>query len=1199
MNKAVLQDQEDRDLALDTSLSCIVQAPAGSGKTELLTLRYLNLLALVEEPEEILAITFTRKAAAEMRNRIISTLDWAENLSKAEADSIEEDLIKQRYEIAQKALSTNRTHDWQILSNPTRLRIQTIDAFCLYLSRQLPIQSNLGGSSNISEDMNECFTQAARATLGALNQPGELADSLCHLLSHLDNDLNKVERLLVDLLRNRDQWSSYILELKSSLLEAREYLQQNLQELIEESVEETRNLLAEHETDIVELRNFSGSILESGQDFFGITELPGSEPEEMAQWRAISAMLLTKELSFRKIVDKRCGFPTNDPDNSEINALCKPMKVKITALLDSIRDDKDLEEALRYLQLLPDSSYEQQQWEFLSALTQVLSHLNQQLMLSFRNFRIIDYVQAGAAANIALGSSGAPSDLALALDHKISHILVDEFQDTSSLQLDLLKQLSEGWEADDGRTLFVVGDAMQSCYSFRNANVGIYLDVKERGIGEVKLKPLTLQTNFRSQENIVKWVNQIFASAFPQHSNSSRGAVPYTDSAPSKSALDSNLNHATVKTELIIHEAQQRTQAKQVEAERLVETIQSIRQQERTNPDLENSDKALSIAVLVRNRSHLRELTPALREAGIAWQSTEIDRLDSLPIIEDLLSLMRATLNLADRIAWQSVLRAPYCGLKLEDLLSIELHCQSTGNPVILSALQNYAEINSLSDDGKNRLQDFAKIMLFAVQMRFHYSLSQLLKFIWVLCRGDSLICSDQEQASVDCFFELLDEQEEGFGLKDVDDFQERVFKAFIPASDMEQKQKTDEFIQILTIHKAKGLEFDHVIIPGLNNRTRSDSKDLINWHERLNQYGQKKLFLGALSASGEDDDPLYSLIRHEKQQRTLLEDTRLLYIAITRAKTSVTLLATLETKAKGPVVPFKNSLLMRIWDEIQKQDQSLVNRTDISSEADAAQTINAETLKNDLRKGTTLFRMKDQLELNSQQLKIMQSLSDEFLSESSNIEGDKLEDKNTAAKKAEIAPLLQTALQSESESKNENDDNLVAARTGTLIHEALQSHVDRPISKEKFHSLRAYWKIQLSRLLEDKSQLEAVLDSTENNLLNCIEDSHNNWIFDKQLKDSSTELEISRQSQNYVEDFVIDRSFIDDSGNRWIIDYKTASRNADEEVDSFIARQLDQHSSQLENYRELFLQMEDRPAKTALYLSSIPALVEFNNNQS
>ena len=148
----------------------------------------------------------------------------------------------------------------------------------------------------------------------------------------------------------------------------------------------------------------------------------------------------------------------------------------------------------------------------------MLRALNAELLLAFTRYRVVDFTQTGAAANLALGAEDEPTDLALALDSSINHILVDEFQDTSQLQLNLLKKLTAGWQPEDGRTLFLVGDAMQSCYSFRNANVGIYLDVQSRGIGQIPLKTLVLQSNFRSQQPVVDWVNATFADAFPLQS---------------------------------------------------------------------------------------------------------------------------------------------------------------------------------------------------------------------------------------------------------------------------------------------------------------------------------------------------------------------------------------------------------------------------------------------------------------------------------------------------------------------------------------------------------------------------------------------------------------------------------------------------------------------------------------------------------
>jgi len=124
-------DQVARHRALDASSSFIVQAPAGSGKTTLLVDRYLVLLSSVRKPEEIVAITFTRKAAAEMRERVLEKLPNAADIAH-------------------------------------RLRIETIDAFCASIARQLPVPAQFGVPPGIVEDADELYREAAAATLALL-----------------------------------------------------------------------------------------------------------------------------------------------------------------------------------------------------------------------------------------------------------------------------------------------------------------------------------------------------------------------------------------------------------------------------------------------------------------------------------------------------------------------------------------------------------------------------------------------------------------------------------------------------------------------------------------------------------------------------------------------------------------------------------------------------------------------------------------------------------------------------------------------------------------------------------------------------------------------------------------------------------------------------------------------------------------------
>ena len=139
-------DLAERERALDPAISFIVQAPAGSGKTGLLTQRFLRLLSVVDRPESIVAVTFTVKAAAEMRERIYDAL------AAAERDSAVTGEYEQRTRtLAKNALVQDNKHRWNLLSDPSRLQVQTIDALCAMLIRQMPVTSGLGGEAKVIE----------------------------------------------------------------------------------------------------------------------------------------------------------------------------------------------------------------------------------------------------------------------------------------------------------------------------------------------------------------------------------------------------------------------------------------------------------------------------------------------------------------------------------------------------------------------------------------------------------------------------------------------------------------------------------------------------------------------------------------------------------------------------------------------------------------------------------------------------------------------------------------------------------------------------------------------------------------------------------------------------------------------------------------------------------------------------------------
>ena len=157
-------DLAERLRVLDPGESFIVQAPAGSGKTGLLIQRYLRLLTCVNEPEEIVAITFTRKAAAEMRERLMRALVQS-RITSHPTGIAETGYEKTTREAASAVLHRDIEASWHILENPARLRIQTFDSLCASLTRQMPVLSGFGSQPETVEDSTGLYLEAARAVV--------------------------------------------------------------------------------------------------------------------------------------------------------------------------------------------------------------------------------------------------------------------------------------------------------------------------------------------------------------------------------------------------------------------------------------------------------------------------------------------------------------------------------------------------------------------------------------------------------------------------------------------------------------------------------------------------------------------------------------------------------------------------------------------------------------------------------------------------------------------------------------------------------------------------------------------------------------------------------------------------------------------------------------------------------------------------
>ena len=746
-----IADQEARSRALDPSTSFIVQAPAGSGKTGLLTQRFLVLLAGVDAPEEIVAITFTRKAAGEMRQRILEALERAKRDQPPEKDH-----ERRTWELAQRALIRDKEQGWQLLDNPARLRIQTIDSLCTALARQMPILSRFGSVPAIAEDAEPLYLEAARNTIAELESKEKWSDAIARLVQHLDNRLDKLQSLISTMLARRDQWLRHIANPEHPGLE-RENLEAAVARLVTEALRE----LAKHVPEacgpeLIALARFAADNLEDMNCPIAVCAdlqgLPGSKVTDRGQWEGLAVLLLTGDGFWRKRLTKNEGFPApSSTKDKEEKARFTEMKQRMTTLLESLQGEDAFREQLALLQALPPHQYTDGEWETLQALVELLRVAAAHLELVFSEQGQVDFPALVQAAIRALGESEAPTDLALALDYRVRHVLVDEFQDTSFNQYELLKRLTAGWQPEDGHTLFVVGDPMQSIYRFREAEVGLFLAAREHGIGQVPLEFLRLAVNFRSQQGIVDWINQHFPDVLPGDDNVAGGAVSYAPSTSFHPQLQAD--PVTVYPSL---ERDDIAEARQV--------VTIVLRAKTEHPDG-------TTAILVRGRTHLVQIVEQLQKAKLRFQAVEIERLAHRPVVQDLLALTRALSHLGDRIAWLAVLRAPYCGLTLEDLHALAgdgssrtscaaqhktIHGQNSGRTII-DLLHQEQRIDQLCEDGQSRIARVLPVLDTALAEQARCSLRSAVEGVWIALGGPACVTDETDLEDAEVYFQLLE----------------------------------------------------------------------------------------------------------------------------------------------------------------------------------------------------------------------------------------------------------------------------------------------------------------------------------------------------------------------------------------------------------------------------------------------------------
>lgn len=1210
-DRALPADHDQRMQAIDVSQNVLVQAPAGSGKTDLLTRRYLALLAegRFENPDQILAITFTRAATAEMRTRILDDLrlaaDYEASLDAGDPRQPEASIDPARLALARRALARARERGWPILDQPALLQIESIDSLAMRIAHGQPLLARLGGQLTPSEDADALYKEAARRTIRNLGGSNSMLDeALTHLLRRRDVNLSDCEDLLAQMLSVREGWEEYFpLAGEVDWEDLRFALEQPFRNVTHSILKTAKDLLAAEGCIGPELLSLAQFALSNQMDsplapLATLTEI--EQLSSIDHWKSLCSLLLTKDRKWRKKegVNIKLGFPSSKEH--------APAKVRMKEMLERLNGKPGLHRVLCQIDELPPAAYDDDEWQTLQHLFLALRRALGELRVLFAEKNQVDFLEITRAALIVLEER----EHGMRWSEQLQHLLVDEFQDTSRRHQRLIEALLESWQPGQERSYFLVGDPMQSIYLFRQAEVEIFERTREKGLREgFPLHPLDLKVNFRSHAQLTEPLNQMLRPIFEAPSKAQGKRIEFSPSVAAEptalTAFDPPLQLHAQFAEASTAQSEKRRLQEQ-EAKTIVEIIE---QHAAAMEQASERGKEYRIAILVRNKSHLAHILPMLRKHGIAYRAVEIDSLDKRQELRDILALARAILHPMDRIAWLSLLRAPWCGLNLEELHILtgadDLEARRQAMPELIE--QN---LSSLGAESAQRVSHLLYVMQQANKARMaarandgqaNQTLSSWIERAW-RDLGGPLCLNSVEAENVEVLFTLLDELKPDGAELLGDEFEEKLKRLFAQPDPTVSERVG---VQVMTIHKAKGLGFEVVIVPALERGSGKDDSPLITSLQKLNpETGDEEFFIAPIGTKGNEQQPLYQWVQRQKRYRYEEERKRLFYVATTRARRELHLIGTITYNDKKLSAPTHGSLLATAWPALEEVFEQKFTSF-LHEKVEAPQTGALSTPERTNLIGLPIRPSNAELpgELHELAASAARSsirrLSNSMFSTLAThaMQRTDLSSTPSATKVAEQASLELAASLEESEDMGKAQsadqpsalrkaqsagDRIVGSRLsraiGSVLHEMLERVGEKLVHQEtnatqlqrQIHLLLGQYGLPSQVALKAQNSILTMLER-------CATHSEARWILGKQAGAQSESSWSAIDRDGTLRTRRADRIFYSgatplSSGqdHLWILDYKTSTPSAEESQEDFLQREHAQYQSQLEAYAHL-----------------------------
>lgn len=831
----------DRDL--------IVSAGAGSGKTWVLTERYIEMLNHGTRPEQIVAITFTKKAAAEMKGRIRQAIAKMEGTSESREEAAYWSACRQELE---------------------RAVITTIHGFCTRLLRDAPLEAGVDPGFRVLDEKEATLLerQVFSETIdGWLVEAGAAA-------RHVYEELGDRRTVIQSALALHEQIRTHYVTKEHILNETYAAL------------DERRARFGAIREDLLRL---AATCMDMVQDVLNSKKNPPKYATDALHWLDRLETFLSRSMDWDGTFDQAI--------TSELTSLRKNLWRN-----NGPKEMKDLHSQLK------DKLDEWLLHTESPGYRELLHSVLEMTLLAADEYREVKRREQGLdfhdLEQLTLDMLHDHPEVAERWQHRLRYLMVDEFQDTNNVQKNILDLLTEDVESIKR---FVVGDGKQSIYQFRGADVAVFnrTDTEMRQTGG---EAVSLDVNFRTQHRLISYINSLFRFLMRKEEGDPDYVVAYEPLVAHRRPPHSNPAVELLATTI---EKDSDNDPRQIEAERVAKRIRLMVQ--RAEPLIwheqegEGQSRPVTygdIALLLATRTHVRTYEQALRNEGIPYMIVGGRGFYEKQEVLDVLNVLKLVQNRDDELALLGFLRSPFVHLSDETLYWLTREQR-------LSQAFFYLESPpaEVARDEWDRLCQAREQLLSWERVKQTENVHRLIQSILDASGYLSVLLAlpngEQAALNVEKLLDIAREStQQGHSLFDFLEWIDTLREADLEETEAEWIRDRGNAVVIMTVHASKGLEFPVVVLPEL-------SRQLLQADGTRVLYAPGRgLAVKKFRESGEaEGDGLFDSLRDMEQDRELQEASRLFYVAVTRARDYL-LLAGSQKEQKKPSDDLKNQWL-------------------------------------------------------------------------------------------------------------------------------------------------------------------------------------------------------------------------------------------------------------------------------------------------